>query len=83
MKNSAEQIMKDETQGNNEIFCCEPFKNNLNKFDWYSFGETPDKKFVMPIIKETNWRVNHCFSCGKEVRGIEVPEEEMLKLLNK
>jgi hypothetical protein len=37
----------------------------------------------MPIIKETNWRVNHCFSCGKEVRGIEVPEEEMLKLLNK
>ena len=83
MKNSVEQVTKHETQGNNEIFCCEAFKNNLNKFDWYSFGETPDKKFVMPIIKETNCRVNYCFSCGKEVRGIEVQEEEMLKLLNK
>lgn len=83
MKNSAEQIMKDETIENNEIFCCEVFKNNLDKFDWYSFGETPDKKFVMPIMKETQWRVNHCFSCGKEVRSIEVPEEEMLKQISK
>ena len=64
-------------------FCCEAFKNNLLLFEWFSFGESPNKTMVMPIIKETKCRVNHCFSCGKEVRGIEISEEEFKEIINK
>lgn len=59
-----------------EKVCCEVFKSNLDKFDWFSFGESPKKTYVMPVLKGTNLRVNNCFSCGKEIRSIEIKEKE-------
>ena len=40
--------------------------------------------FLMPHIECGNqkMRINHCPSCGKEVRSIELTEEEMKKLLS-
>ena len=60
---------------NNKV-CCDFFKDHVILYDWYSFGESPNKTFLMPTIKNTNIRVNFCPTCGGEVRSVEIKERE-------
>ena len=53
-------------------FCCEVLAENINKFMWYSHILNKKKILIMPVIPTTHLRVNHCFSCGAEIRDIQV-----------
>ena len=55
-----------------EKHCCESFKHFINIFYWM----TLDKKYIMPYTYQDGikYRVNHCPSCGAEVRDIELTE---------
>lgn len=61
--------------------CCEAFKSFIPVFKWF---KTESNVFLMPHIEcgKQKMRINHCPSCGKEVRSIELTEEEMKKLLS-
>lgn len=52
--------------------CCESFKHFINIFYWMIL----DKKYIMPYtyVDGIKYRVNHCPSCGAEVRDIELTE---------
>jgi hypothetical protein len=68
------------------IFCCEYFKEFAGRFHWFNFtDEKRGKIYCMPSIDsfkdDRMWRVNHCPSCGKEIRSIELTEEEFNELL--
>lgn len=54
--------------------CCEYFPKMAHKFKWHSFEEGGKKVYVMPCIDDL--RINHCPSCGKEVRDIELRDEK-------
>lgn len=50
-------------------------------FDWFSYQDDNGKKvYCMPVLKScdghTKLRINHCPSCGKEVRNIELRDED-------
>jgi hypothetical protein len=56
--------------------CCDVFPIIKHHFEWMSL----DKEILlMPhiTINETKYRINHCPSCGKEIRDIQVPIKEM------
>ena len=55
--------------------CCESFKDFIPLFDWMLI--TLEKIYIMPHIvvnDDYKLRVNHCPSCGAEVRYIELTE---------
>lgn len=57
------------------IECCEWFPKMIERFEWFSFDENGKKVLCMPhfnVSEDLQLRVNHCPSCGKEVRGIEI-----------
>jgi len=56
-------------------FCCNQFKHFINIFYWMSYYDNEDNiKYIMPYIYKdgVKYRVNHCFSCGTEIRDIEL-----------
>lgn len=59
------------------IECCDVFKSTRQKFEWFSFDEDGKKVYAMPYIDNngTKYRINHCFSCGKEIRDIQLKYE--------
>lgn len=64
-------------------FCCKPFETIVkNRFlNWFSYSDDNGKRIlVMPYIMVggIQWRVNHCPSCGLNVRSIEIPEESLI-----
>ena len=65
------------------IKCCEWFPRMMNQFDWFSFlDDKGDKIYCMPCVKDLDdnrqLRVNYCPSCGKEVRGIELKQVNVI-----
>lgn len=55
------------------INCCDVFDKIRHNFQWFSFKESNGKKvYCMPCIKGTQYRVNNCPSCGKEIRDIQL-----------
>ena len=53
--------------------CCDVFSQIKNKFNWFSYEDDDDSKvFCMPSINSI--RVNHCPSCGENIRSIELKE---------
>ena len=55
--------------------CCESFKHFINIFYWMTYFDKTDKiKYIMPYTYEDGikYRVNHCPSCGAEIRDIEL-----------
>ena len=51
--------------------CCEVWPEIAPTFEWYRFEDWPDL-VCMPCIRvgNTSWRVNHCPSCGAEIRMV-------------
>ena len=63
------------------ILCCDSFKEFIPQFGWF---KTDDRVCLMPYIKsgEKKMRINHCPSCGKYVRDIQLSEDELLSLIS-
>jgi hypothetical protein len=57
--------------------CCDSFKKFIPIFGWM---QIEDKICLMPYIQcgEQKMRINHCPSCGKYVRDIQLTEDELL-----
>lgn len=65
--------------------CCDIWPQILSAFDWWSVVDEPTR-LMMPNIKtvnesgkQTSWRVNHCPSCGKEIRNV-IISRDMLEI---
>jgi hypothetical protein len=58
--------------------CCDMFMKITHNFRWFV---DPDGNFCMPCLPENNRdeliRLNFCPSCGKEVRMIVIPKNEL------
>lgn len=52
--------------------CCEVWSKICGAFAWMKYSDCP-RVMAMPHIKSagSSWRINHCPSCGAEVRGKE------------
>ena len=57
--------------------CCDIFPLIKHQFEWMAFKD--EGILLMPhfVVKGNGYRVNHCPSCGKEIRDIQVPIKEM------
>lgn len=61
-------------------FCCQVLPEILNHFQWMSADFEGEKKLLMPHFNthgNIRYRVNHCPSCGAEIRDIEINEEDL------
>jgi hypothetical protein len=65
------------------VICCGSFEKYAKQFKWMILDqECEERKYIMPhinIIDEKydtiKMRVNHCPTCGFEVRNIELSQE--------
>lgn len=65
-------------------FCCDPYKKMAQTFQWFSYvNDDKIRIFCMPSIKVDGvfYRVDHCPSCGKPTRSIEIPEVEYKEIM--
>lgn len=63
-------------------YCCDGFEELVLTFEWFTRDE--GQIYLMPCLVTRGGgriRVNHCPVCGKEVRSIEIPEEDIQKLI--
>lgn len=63
-------------------FCCQALPEILKHFQWMSVDIEGEKKLLMPHFQtygfgDIKYRVNHCPSCGAEIRDIEINEEDL------
>jgi len=63
---------------NNNTICCDTFRKMLSAFQWFTYTEEDSDTMLMPCIEVNGmkWRVNHCPSCGKEVRNVLISKDE-------
>jgi len=66
---------KEKKDSQQTILCCDAFKKFIPTFGWM---KTEENIFLMPYIQcgDSKMRIDHCPSCGKEVRSIEFTESE-------
>jgi hypothetical protein len=63
-------------------YCCNSFKKIALTFSWMSFHDNKNESILcMPYILSENirYRINHCPSCGREIRSIEIPASKLSK----
>lgn len=63
------------------VMCCDSFKKFIPIFKWM---QTEEKICLMPYIQCGNlkMRINHCPSCGKEVRNIQLTKDELMSFFS-
>lgn len=57
--------------------CCDAFKDFIPMFNWFAYDDKGVKIYVMPCmqVEQSNkLRINHCPSCGANIRDIELTE---------
>lgn len=61
--------------------CCEAWPMIATRLDWVRYEDYPEF-LSMPHLKVGGhlWRVNHCPSCGTEVRDINMKRERLIAL---
>lgn len=68
-------------------YCCDIFQFMIPSFAWFKYDDDQEGTiYLMPCIETMDgekYRVNHCPSCGKEVRGIMIPEADFKKAFGK
>jgi hypothetical protein len=55
--------------------CCESFKDFIPFFYWMNYCDDDKIIYIMPyhdVNDDYKLRVNHCPSCGAEIRDIEL-----------
>ncbi len=52
------------------VMCCDSFEKNIRNFGWFKLDHLGEEQYLMPHILGTNYRINFCPSCGKEVRDV-------------
>ena len=62
---------------------CGKFEEMLIEYKWYEYEEKGEKHLLMPCMKQTGFRVNHCPTCGGDVRAIQMTETEYNNLKEK
>ena len=56
------------------VICCGVFEQTFKNYQWFSMMDADNKKvLVMPCFPDKKIRINHCPSCGKYIRDIQVP----------
>lgn len=62
-------------------FCCEVFPKIAKTFEWLSYERDKETMLCMPYIQGIEkFRINHCPSCGKKIRSIEIKLSDFKKL---
>jgi hypothetical protein len=58
--------------------CCDVWTQIMGRFDWMHYEKNP-RIVTMPHIKSGDrlFFVNHCPSCGADVRNYNAPEDEV------
>jgi len=62
--------------------CCDIFPKLALTFSWMSFvNDKKESILCMPYIEyaDIKYRINHCPSCGKEIRSIEIEVSKFSK----
>jgi hypothetical protein len=67
MKN---EINENKALSQTSVMCCDSFKKNIHNFGWFKLDHLGEEQYLMPHILGTNYRINFCPSCGKEVRDV-------------
>lgn len=59
--------------------CCSSFLKIAPKFKWMKLKNSGREILLMPHIVASNSmiRINHCPSCGKNVRDVEIKPEQL------
>jgi hypothetical protein len=63
--------------------CCDVFPKLFNKINWFSYYSQGVQILNMPhfITNEgERLRINHCPSCGTDIRSIEIEEADYIEL---
>ena len=63
------EINENTTLSQTSVMCCDSFEKNIHNFGWFKLYHIGEEQYLMPHILGTNYRINFCPSCGKEVRG--------------
>jgi hypothetical protein len=73
--------------------CCEPFKQLIHQINWFSSAQRVqcrdtnddgEKIILMPCFIGSDgnkYRINHCPTCGADVRQLKFTETEFINLL--
>lgn len=58
--------------------CCEVFEQIAGRFEWMSYQQQPEV-LTMPHfqIGGNKWRINFCPACGREIRAINYPADNL------
>ena len=59
------------------VMCCDSFSHFIPQFEWFT---TEYDICLMPYIQsgDLKMRINHCPSCGKYVRDIQITKKELM-----
>lgn len=63
-------------------YCCDIFTKMAQNFSWMSYTNDKNESILcMPYLLKDNkmYRINHCPSCGKEIRSIEIEVSKFSK----
>ena len=61
---------------NKEKFCCESFPKYAKTFNWMTYVDANKiSVYLMPHFSEHKFRLNHCPTCGANIRSIEIDEQ--------
>ena len=65
--------------------CCEPFKRFIHQLSWFSYTNDEGEIIIlMPCFigsDNNKYRINHCPTCGADVRQLKLTENEFIDLM--
>lgn len=65
--------------------CCKPFEKLILQLNWFTYTDekTNEKILLMPHFIGNDYRqyrINHCPTCGAEVRQFQITETDFFEL---
>lgn len=64
--------------------CCDVFPKLFNKINWFTYNSQGVQIFNMPHFITNGGerlRINHCPTCGADVRQLKLTETEFINLM--
>ncbi len=65
--------------------CCDSFKQLIHQINWFSY--TDDEGVIIMLMPcfigsdNNKYRINHCPTCGTDVRQLKLTETEFINLM--
>jgi hypothetical protein len=66
------------TQDQKKPICCGTFEKYAKEFTWMTLEDY--SIYLMPHIGDDKYRINHCPTCGAEIRNVRFTKEEFQAL---